>query len=401
MGDTAVVATGGSPMTRHVPWDPWPDVRWDALAIVDGLVFEVPEGWTARPVEPGIRLERDDHAVSIDVRSFSGDPAVGMTRRLGDRPDALVLESADDRVLVALPEPDDVAISDLRILRDVRVRVAVECSARDWPGAAAVVDGLLDSRWRRPLDEPSTGNRALAAAAAAGPGAILPWRTPVGVLDQLVRFRERGMVPAAARRSETGVAARELGFVGRFGGLTDKGHELVGPVVDHDALLVVESSDPASDAPPLRCACWMQGQKCVVRAGHEDGSESLGVVRPGSLVAHLLRWLDVDPVESVGSGEPVTITTAQYEDRSGPCPSDVLWFRRAWAEPRWRSVNGWSHQAGKGVHGLFVPGVGALTRESGDGTITLRPERTAVVVRGAVEGVNAFVGLTDGARQQR
>ncbi|WIB69595.1 hypothetical protein [Curtobacterium sp. MCBD17_026] len=399
MGHTAVVATGGSPMTRHVPWDPWPDVRWDALAIVDGLVFEVPEGWTARPVEPGIRLERDDHAVSIDVRSFSGDPTAEVVRRLRDRPDALVLESTDDRVLVALPEPDDVVIRDLRFLRELQVRIAVGCSARDWPGAGAVVDGLLDSRWRRPLDEPPAGNAALAAA--AGPGPTLPWRTPDGVLDQLVRFRDRGLVPAAARRSGPGVVARELGFVGRFGGLTDKGDELVSPVVDHDALLVVESSDPASDAPPLSWACWMQGQKCVVRVGHEDGSESLGVVRPGSLVAHLLRWLDVDPVDSVGVGEPVTITTAQYEDRSGPCPSDVEWFQRAWAAPRWRSVNGWSHQAGKGVHGLLVPGVGALTREGGDGTITLRPERTAVVVRGAVEGVNAFVGLTDGARPQR
>lgn len=394
MGDTAVVTTGGPPLTRRVPWDPWPDVRWDALAVVDGLVLEVPEGWKATPVEPGLRLERDDHAVSIDVRASSGDPAAELNRRLEERPDALVLEAADDRVLVALTEPDDVVIRDVRILRDVRARVAVECSARDWPAVAAVVDGMLDSRWRRSLDEASTGTRALAGTVGTGP--TLPWRTPAGVLDQLVRFRDRGMVPAAARRSELGVAARELGFVGRFGGLSDKGDELVGPVVDHDALLVLESTDPASDTPPLRWVCWMQGRRCVVRADQEDGSESLGLVRPGALVAHLLRWLDVDPVGSVGIGEPVTITTAQYEDRSGPCPSDVAWFRRAWAEPRWRSVNGWSDQAGKGVHGLFVPGVGALTRDGGEGTITLRPERTAVVVRRAVEGVNAFAALTDG-----
>lgn len=148
----------------------------------------------------------------------------------------------------------------------------------------------------------------------------------------------------------------------------------------------------------MRWACWMQGQQCVVRAGHGDGSESLGLVRPGALVAHLLRWLDIDPVGSVGAGEPVTITRAQYQDRSGPCPSDVAWFRRAWAEPRWRSVNGWSHEAGAGVHALLVPGVGALAMDSDEHTVTLRPEQTAVVVRRAVEGVNAFTALTGGPR---
>ncbi|OII10302.1 hypothetical protein [Curtobacterium sp. MCBA15_008] len=386
-------------MTRHVPWDPWPDVRWDALAVVGGLVFEVPEGWTVSRTPDGVRLDRSEGGPSIDFGQTVGDPVAQVSRLLGDRPDALLLEAAEDRVTVALTEPDDVIVRDLRVVRDVRVRVTVASSARHWPAVVAVVDGMLDSRWHRSLDKPTTGNRALAAV--AGPGPTLPWRTPVGVLDQLVRFRDRGMVPAAARRSEAGVAARELGFVGRFGGLTDKGDELVGPVVDHDALLVVESSDPASDTPPLQWACWMQGQKCVVRAGQPDGSEALGIVRPGSLVAHLLRWLDIDPVDSVGVGEPVTITTAQYEDRSGPCPSDVEWFRRAWAAPRWRSVNGWSHQAGKGVHGMIVPGVGALTLERGEDTITLRPERTAVVVRSAVEGVNAFVAVTDGAQAQR
>ncbi|WP_412873960.1 hypothetical protein ACL00U_06325 [Curtobacterium poinsettiae] len=395
MGDTTVVASGGSPMTGHVPWDPWPDVRWDALVIVDGLVVEVPEGWSVFGVGSGVRIERADRAVSIDLRPISGDPAAEAVRRLRDQPDALVLDATDERVLVALPEPDHVVIRDLRILRGLRIRVTVECSARDWPEAAVVVDGMLDSRWCRHLDAPTTGNRALAAAAGTGP--TLRWRTPVGVLDHLVRFRDRGLVPAAARRSELGVAAREFGFVGRFGGLTDTGRELVEPVIDHDALLVVESNDPASDAPPLRWACWTQGQKCVVRAGHQDGSESLGVVRPGLLVAHLLRWLDVDPVGSIGFGEPVTITRAEYEDRSGPCPSDVAWFRRAWAEPRWRSVNGWSHQTGRGVGGLFVQGVGALTRENGAGTVTLRPERTAVVVRSAVKGVNAFAAVTSGA----
>jgi hypothetical protein len=60
-------------------------------------------------------------------------------------------------------------------------------------------------------------------------------------------------------------------------------------------------------------------------------------------------------------------------------------------------VNGWSHQAGRGVGGLFVRGVGALTRENGAGTVTLRPERTGVVVRSAVEGVNAFAAVTSGA----
>ncbi|WIB78758.1 hypothetical protein DEJ28_06595 [Curtobacterium sp. MCPF17_002] len=386
-------------MSRHVPWDPWPDVRWDALAVVGGLVLEVPEGWTVSEVGSGVRLDREDDALSIDVRRLSGDPAAEIIRRVEDRPDALVLEATADRVLVALPEADDVVIRDLRTLRDVRVEVTVECSARDWPDAAVVVDGMLDSRWRQAPDEPTTRNRRVAAAAAPGP--TLPWRTPDGVLDHLVRFRDRGLVPASARRSEAGVAARELGFVGRFGGVTEKGDELVGPVVDHDALLVVESSDPASDTPPQRWACWLQGQKCVVRASQDDGSEALGIVRPGSLVAHLLQWLDIDPVDSVGVGEPVTITTAQYEDRSGPCPSDVEWFQRAWAAPRWQLVNGWSHQAGKGVHGMIVPGVGALTWERGEDTITLRPEDTAVIVRSAIEGVNAFVAVTSGAQSQR
>lgn len=387
-------------MSRHVPWDPWPDVRWDALAIVGGLVLEMPEGWTVSEVGSGVRLDRADHAVSIDVRSPSGDPTAQVIGRLEDRPDALVLEATVDRVLVALPEPDDTVIWDLRILREARIRVAVECSARDWPTVATVADGMLDSRWHRSLDEPTVGNCALAAA--AGPGPNLPWRTPAGVLDHLVRFRDRGLVPASARRSEAGVAARELGFVGRFGGVTDKGDELVGPVVDHDALLVVESSDPASDTPAERWVCWMQGQRCVVRASQDDGSEAFGIVRPGSLVAHLLQWLDIDPLDSLGVGEPVTITTAQYEDRSGPCPSDVEWFRTAWPAPRWRFVNGWSHEAGAGLGGLLVPGLGALGLERGEGTVTLRPERTAGVVRSTVQAVNALLAVTDrpGARPQ-
>jgi hypothetical protein len=280
VGDTAVVASGGSPMTRHVPWDPWPDVRWDALATVAGLVVEVPEGWSVIGVESGVRIVRGDRAMSIDLRPISGDPTAEAVRRLRDEADAMVLDSTDESVLVALPEPDDVVIRDLRILRGLRIRGTVECSARDWPEAAVVVDGLLDSRWCSPLAAPTTGDRALAAA--AGPGSTLPWRTPAGVLDQLVRFRDRGLVPAAARRSELGVAAREIGFVGRFGSLTDTGRELVGPVIDHAALLVVESNDAASDAPPLRWAYWTQGQKCVSRATRTVRSRSVSFVRDRS-----------------------------------------------------------------------------------------------------------------------
>ncbi|WP_420367237.1 hypothetical protein [Curtobacterium sp. L1-20] len=386
-------------MIPHVPFDPWPDVRWDALAIVGGLVFEIPDGWTAHESEAGVRLDREDDGSSVDVRSLSGDPSAETADRIEERPDALVLEASADRILFALPAPDDVRLLDLRIAHDVQVRISLECSAHDWPAIAAVVDGLLLSRWHTPAHRSITGNAGLSTV--TGPGPSLPWHTPRGVLDHLVLFRDRGMVPGAACRSAVGVAARELGFVGRFGGLTAKGAELVGPVVDHDALLVVESSDPASDAEPLRWVCWMQGQQCVVRAEQRDGSEALGVVRPGALVAHLLRWLNIDPAASVGAGEPVTVTTAQYEDRSGPCPSDVEWFRQAWAAPRWRMINGWSHQAGKGVHGLLVPGVGTLTWDRDEDTITLRPERLVTLVRSAVEGVNAFVAVSDGVQLRR
>lgn len=373
-------------MTHHVPWDPWADVRWDALVVVGAFVLEVPEGWVASGAGSGIRLRRTDSALTIDVGPLSAHEAAVTVRRVQDHPDALVLTARRDRTLVAFHEPDDVLMLDVRRLRAAQVEIAVECSARDWPACAEVIDAMVDSRWHQLIDEPTGTDSALAEA--AGPGPSLPWRASAGVLDHLVRYRDRGLVPAPARRSEAGVAAREFGFVGRFGGVTDKGDEFVGAVLDHDVLLAVESKDPAGGDPPMGWACWLQGQTCLVRAGHQDGSESLGIVRAGELAS----FLGIGPVDWDVALEPVTITTAQYEDRCGP--SDVEWFRAAWAAPSWRSVHGWSRQAHTGVGALLVPGMGPLRWERGEDDITLHPIHNAEVVRHVVEAVNAFVAVT-------
>lgn len=378
-------------MTRHVPRDPWPDVRWGSLVIVRGLVLEVPEGWTARSDGAGAVLDRADGAVTIVFRA-SGEPLVDDLRRVAA--EALLLEASTDRLLVAVPAPDDVRIQDHRRLADrgVQVRISLECSADDWPATSQIIDGFLDSRWYQAIDRP--------VVAIPGPAGIdrpvpsLQWTAHPDVLDHLVRFRDRGMVPGAARRSEAGVSARELGFVGRFGGVTDKGDEVLGSVVDHDAMLVVEASDPAVDGSTSRWVCWVQGRRCVVRASRGDGTDGLGMVDVGSVAAHLLGWLDLDPVGSVGAGERVTISIAQYEDRSGPCPSDVEWFRKAWAAQTWRFVNGWSHEAGTGVSALLVPGVGNVRWSRSDDEVTLQPIRNAALVRSAVEAANALAAGT-------
>jgi hypothetical protein len=378
-------------MTRHVPWDPWPDVRWGSLVIVGGLVLEAPDGWTARSVRAGVVLDRADGAVSIAFRA-SGEPLVVDLRRVPA--DALLLEASTDRLLVALPSVDDMVLRDERLVADrgVEVRISLVCSVHDWPATSQIVDGFLDSRWHPAVDRPVVAIPGVAGVDRPGPS--LQWTAHPDVLDHLARFRDRGMVPGAARRSDAGVSARELGFVGRFGGVTEKGDEVLGPVLDHDAMLVVEASDPAVDGSMSRWGCWVQGRRCVVRASRGDGTDTLGIVDVGSVAAHLLGWLDLDPVGSVGAGEPVTISSAQYEDRSGPCPSDVEWFRTAWAAPAWRFVNGWSHEAGAGVGALLVPGVGNVRWSRGDDEVTLQPIRNAALVRSAVEVANALAAGT-------
>jgi|GEM_PF-6469767 len=378
-------------MTRHVPWDPWPDVRWGSLVVVSGLVLEVPEGWTTRSVGAGVVLDRADGAVSIAFRA-SGEPLADDLRRVPA--DAIFLEASTDRLLVALPSGDDVVLRDERLVTDrgVWVRISLECSVHDWPATSQIVDGFLDSRWHPAVDRPVVAIPGVAGVDRPGPS--LQWTAHPAVLDHLARFRDRGMVRGSARRSKAGVSARELGFVGRLGGVTEKGDELLGPVLDHDAMLVVEASDPAVDGSTSRWVCWVQGRRCVVRASRGDGTDALGIVDVGSVAAHLLGWLDLDPVGSVGAGEPVTISSAQYDDRSGPCPSDVEWFRTAWAAPTWRSLKGWSHESGTGLFGLIVPGVGALRWDRGEHEVTLQPIRNASLVRDAVTAVNALTAGT-------
>lgn len=378
-------------MTRHVPWDPWPDVRWGSLVIVGGLVVEVPDGWTARSDGAGVVLNRTDGVVSIVFRA-TGEPLADDLSRVPA--DALLLEASEDRLLLALPAVDHVRIRDDRLVvdRGVQVRVGVECSVEHWPATSQMVDGFLDSRWHRAEDRPVAAIPGSAEADRSGPS--LQWTAHPDVLDHLVRFRDRGFVPGAARRSEAGSSARELGFVCRFGGVTDKGDEVIGPVLDHDAVLAVEVSDPAVAGVTGRWTCWVRGRRCLVRASRSDGTDALGIIDVGMIAVHLLGWLDLDPVGSVGAGEPVTISTAQYEDRSGPCPSDVEWFRAAWAAPTWRSVSGWSHESGTGVFGLLVPGVGALRWERGEHEVTLQPVRSASIVRDAVSAAAALMAVT-------
>lgn len=378
-------------MTRHVPWDPWPDVRWGSLMIVGGLVVEVPDGWTARSDGASVVLDRTDGVVSIVFRAAGEPLADDLTRVPAD---ALLLEASEDRLLLALPAVDHVRIRDDRLVADrgVLVRIGVECSVEHWPATSRIVDDFLDSRWHRVEHRPAVPIAESAGRDRAAPS--LQWKAHPDVLDHLVRFRDRGLVPGEARRSEAGTSARELGFVGRFGGVTDKGDEVIGPVLDHDAVLTVKVSDPGTAAVTGRWTCWVQGQRCVVRASRSDGTDALGIIAVGTIPVHLLGWLDLDPVGSVGAGEPVTISAAQYEDRSGPCPSDVEWFRTAWAAPTWRFVSGWSHESGTGVSGLLVAGVGALEWERGEHEVTLQPARNASVVRNAVSAAVALMAVT-------
>ncbi len=436
MGHAPLGATQGRAVIRHTPTDPWPDVRWDALALVGRLVFEVPEGWTATPIEdattaPGLRLDRQDTPVTVVLRAAAApeaqDDAVAAASHLLDtRPEALLLEASTDRVLVAVPDTEDVRIHDDRIAAAAGVRITVTCSARSWPSVAVVVDGLLASRWHPSLaQEADTATPLTAFVGRSRSGPALPHRAAAGVLEHLVRYRDRGIVPGSARRSAAGAAARDLGLVGRFGGSTEAGGALVGPLLDHDAVLALEMTDPGAPDPhtadpgtadpgtadtsrtdvrpaaTARWTCWLQGRRCLVLATGPDGTESFGVVPAVKVAGHLLAWLALDPTGTVGGGEPVTITREQFADRSGPCPSDVPWFRQAWSSPHWRSVWGWSHEAAAGVHALLVPGTGALGWDRGGDTVELRPMRTATVVRSALDGIDALLALTDGADPAR
>ncbi|MCJ1715426.1 hypothetical protein [Curtobacterium sp. VKM Ac-2922] len=377
-------------MTRHVPWDPWPDPRWDALVIVGGLVFEVPVGWAASPTDGGVRLDRTDGVVSIGLSAVPDRPVELARRVLTTRPDAVLLESATDQILFALPEPADLVMVEHRCI-DVggtRVRIDLRCSVRDWPAVSEVVDGLLESRWSTRDTVHAVGLPELAAE--VGPGPVLQWRTDAGVLDHLVRFRDRGVVPGGERRSEAGRSAREHGLVGRFGATTDKGDELVGPIRDPDAVLAVERNDPANPDVVHRWSCWVQGRRCVVRAEQPDGSTALGVVDVGSVAGHLLAWISPEPTGTIVGRGAVTISSAQLVDRSGPCPSDVAWFRAAWTAPTWQSVRGWSDAARSGFGWLSIGGVGVAEWSSTGDRVTLAPERPSSLVRQVATTTNGL-----------
>lgn len=377
-------------MTRHVPWDPWPDPRWDALVIVGALVVEVPVGWTASTTPGGVRLDRVDGAVSIGLRATSESPVEDAHRVLAARPDAMLLEATTDRILLALPEPDDVVVREHRCvdLADGRIRIDVQCSVRDWPATSELVDGMLESRWSMLGTDAPVGLPELVPDGDTGP--VLRWRTDAGVLDHLVRFRDRGVVPGAARHSAAGRSAREHGLVGRFGGVTDKGDELVGPVRDNDAVLAVERDDPAHPDVVSRWSCWVQGTRCVVRAEQPGGSTTLGVVDVRAVAGHLLAWLSPDPAVSIAGADTVTISSEQFDDRSGPCPSDVAWLRAAWTAPTWRSVRAWSHAARSGFGWLAIDGVGVATWSREGDSATLRPERLTTLLRQVITTTNGL-----------
>lgn len=377
-------------MTRHVPWDPWPDPRWDALVIVGALVVEVPVGWTATTTPGGVRLDRVDGAVSIGLRATSGSPVEDARRVLAARPDAMLLEATTDRILLALPEPDDVVVREYRFadIANERIRIDVQCSVRDWPATSELIDGMLESRWSTLDTDATVGLPELVLDGETGP--VLRWRTDAGVLDHLVRFRDRGVVPGSARHSAAGRSAREHGLVGRFGGVTDKGDELVGPVLENDAVLAVERDDPAHPDVVSRWSCWVQGRRCVVRAEQPDGSTMLGVVDVGAVAGYLLAWLSTEPAVSIAGAATVAISSSQFEDRSGPCPSDVAWFRAAWTAPNWQSVRAWSHAARSGFGWLAIDGVGVATWSREGDSVTLRPERLTTLLRQVVTTTNGL-----------
>lgn len=383
------------------PTLPWPDVRWDRLAIVGGLVLEVPDGWTAVARSGAVELRRVGSTITLrPVDALAADPAGEHAAGAVVDPDTLLVEDAPDRLVV---------VGSTGTVRDVRyaevgstaVRITSWGPVDEWPAVVQVVDGVLRSRWSTPSGQRSAADpesvrgiglgAGTAGGRAAAPGrdraaGLLTVRGPKGLFEHLVQVEDRGVVPGRLRRSEVGTAARAAGLTGRFGALTAAGAALLRPAHGPDDLLVVECR--TRDVVTRRWRAWLRdGDALVVEDG--DGGSAMGVLPDGQLVRELLAWLDVDPTWAVAGAEPVSVPLAGLDDREGPCPSNVRWMQAAWRVRDWQTVRGWGERRQYGVLSIVVPGIGVFDREVDGDRLTMRPSSPAELARDVVRFLTA------------
>lgn len=403
MGDPALVPRSDTTVSHGEPRLPWPDVRWDRLAIVGGLVLEVPDGWTAVARSGAVELARAGSTITLcPVDTLGADPALEFAAVAAEDPDALLVEGVPDR-LVVLGSTDtfqDVRYAEVGL---TAVRITARGRVREWPAVTQVVDGVLRSRWSSPSSRRTAGDSetgrdtgvGISVSASNGPTAAevrdraaAPFtvRGPNGLFEHLVQVEDRGIVPGRLRRSEVGIAARTAGLTGRFGALTANGSALLRPAHGPDDLLVVESR--TRDVVTRRWRAWLRdGDALVVEDG--DGGSAMGVLPDGQLVRELLAWLGVDPAWVVAGAESVSVPLTALDDRDGPCPSDVGWMRAAWRVRDWHTVRGQGERRQYGVLSIVVPGIGVFDREVDGDTLTLQPSSPAELARDVVRFLTA------------
>ncbi len=129
------------------PTLPWPDVRWDRLAIVGNLVFEVPDDWTAIARPGAVELARAGSTITLrHVHARGADPAVGFAAVAAEDHEALLIEGAPERLTVLRSTG---TILDVRYggVGSTAVRITSRGPIDEWPPAVQVVDDVLRSRW--------------------------------------------------------------------------------------------------------------------------------------------------------------------------------------------------------------------------------------------------------------
>ncbi|MET3638421.1 hypothetical protein ABIC52_003234 [Curtobacterium oceanosedimentum] len=381
-------------MMSGEPTLPWPDVRWDRLAIVGGLVLEVPDDWTAVAGPGAVELARAGSTITLrHVRARGADPVVGFAAVATDDRDALLIEGAPERLTVLRSTG---TILDVRYgsVGPTAVRITSRGPVDEWPLAVQVVDDVLRSRWSTasversapipPADRVIGADTTSGSAASEGrdrAAALLTVRGPDGLFEHLVQVEDRGVVPGRVRRSEVGTAARAAGLTGRFGALTAAGAALLRPAHGPEDLLVVECR--TRDVVTRRWRAWLkEGSALVVEDG--DGHSAMGVIPHGQLSRALLAWVGVDPSWVVEDQEPATVPLAALDDRDGPCPSDVGWMQAAWRVRDWHTVRGWGERRQFAVLSIVVPGIGVFDHEIDGDAVTMRPSSPAAFARDVV-----------------
>ncbi len=241
------------------PTLPWPDVRWDRLAIVGNLVLEVPDDWTAIARPGVVELARAGSTINLRyVHARGADPAVGFAAVAADDHEALLIEGAPERLTVLRSTG---TILDVRYggVGSTAVRIASRgpIESGRWRCRSSTTCCGRDGRPPR-LSDQQRSRRQTASAARAPRAAALRRRgvivrrrcsRSVGRTDgssTSCRWRTAGVVPGRVRRSEVGTAARAAGLTGRFGALTSAGAALLRPAHGPEDLLVVESRTRAT-----------------------------------------------------------------------------------------------------------------------------------------------------------